>query len=496
MSRLVKNVSVYSLGNILNKSITFLLVPLYTRVLVPSDYGKLEIINTVVAILAMLYGLLVETGYSRVYFQNKDIQWRKSLFFSGQLFNFLCFLFFGGISFFYSEQIARVVFNFENGGIFLKLITIITLFNILSRIPYNNIRNREKSKLFIALNFAHLLLNTLLTILFLVVLRIGVKGILFAQIISGSIQLIALYIATWDQTNFEFSFSGLKAMLGFSVFLLPSNLSSYVLNFSNRFFLSEYMNLGEVGLYSLGAKMAGLIPFLFTEPVKMAFGPHIYNLADNPVKCKQQLADFTRVFFFFLAFVALSLSLFSREGVAILADKSYSGSYSIVFILAISYLVLGLGGIVVTGIQISMKTWIVSLIWPLSAVVNVIANILLIPPYGRYGAALATLASTCFITLSYFVAVHFVYKTNFSYWKMLSCFLLMVMFNYGGQNLNVFSVSISILLKLLLLIIFITVHIVFGYFSRNEIETAKQFIRSNTLKLRPVIDFKKNRKIR
>ncbi len=142
MGKLAKNISVYSLGGILNKSITFLLVPLYTRVLVPGDYGKLELVNTVGAILAMLYGLLVELGYSRVYFQRKDIRWRKSLFFSGQMFNLFCCLLFGSLSLLFAEQIASTIFDFEGGTLFLKLVTVVTVFKVLSHIPYNNIRNR------------------------------------------------------------------------------------------------------------------------------------------------------------------------------------------------------------------------------------------------------------------------------------------------------------------------------------------------------------------
>ena len=218
MAKVVKNISIYSLGNILNKSITFLLVPLYTRVLVPADYGKLELVNTVGAILAMLYGLLVANGYSRLYFQNKDAKWRKSLFFSGQVFSIFCCIIAGGLSFIYAETIADTIFNFAGGEIFLKLVTIVTLFKVLTLIPMNNIRNREKAVLYISINAMYLLVNTLLTIYFLVYKKFGVKGILYAQIISGIVELITLYCFTWNQSSFRFSYSGLISMLSFSIF--------------------------------------------------------------------------------------------------------------------------------------------------------------------------------------------------------------------------------------------------------------------------------------
>ena len=51
MPGLVKNISTYSLGSILNKSIQFLLLPVYTRWLAPADYGQLELIYMILVLL-------------------------------------------------------------------------------------------------------------------------------------------------------------------------------------------------------------------------------------------------------------------------------------------------------------------------------------------------------------------------------------------------------------------------------------------------------------
>ena len=481
MAKVVKNISIYSLGNILNKSITFLLVPLYTRVLVPADYGKLELVNTVGAILAMLYGLLVSNGYSRVYFQNKDPEWRKSLFFSGQVFSVLCCIIAGGLSFINAETIADTIFNFPGGAIFLKLVTIVTLFKVLTLIPMNNIRNREKAVLYISINAVYLVINTLLTIYFLVYLKLGVKGVLYAQIISGIVELITLYCFTWNQSSFHFRYSGLITMLSFSIFLIPSNLSSFVLNYSNRYFLNEYMDIKEVGLYSLGAKIAGIIPFLFTEPVKMAFAPYIYSMINNPEKCKKHLADFSRFFFAGLALIALIISFFAKEAITIMADTNYSGSHSIVFILSVSYLFMGLAGIIVSGIHISMKTWIVSLIWVFSAVLNIVLNVLLVPKYGRLGASVATMLSSLCILACYFIAVYKVYPVPFEYFKYAYLSIMMIMSNIIAQYIDKY-LQYAFVFKLLLLLTFVISLVMSGYFNSEEKHKAISFIKSHTKK--------------
>ena len=80
MKKLFKNISIYSLGGILNKSIQFLLLPLYTRVLVPADYGKLELVYLVGAILAIVNGLMVQNAYARFYFDKSEVNYKEKLY--------------------------------------------------------------------------------------------------------------------------------------------------------------------------------------------------------------------------------------------------------------------------------------------------------------------------------------------------------------------------------------------------------------------------------
>ena len=72
MLKLFKDISVYTIGSILTTSVSFLLLPIYTRVLQPADYGQLELVYLVAAILSILYGLKVELGYTRIYFLKKE----------------------------------------------------------------------------------------------------------------------------------------------------------------------------------------------------------------------------------------------------------------------------------------------------------------------------------------------------------------------------------------------------------------------------------------
>lgn len=467
MPNLLKNISIYSLGSILSTGVSFFLLPLYTRVLSPADYGQLELVYLVAATLAIFYGLKVELGYNRIYFLDKKTDSRKTLFMTGQAFNLLCSGLFILILFTNIEFFSGLILNFEQGAFFLKLISLATVLEVLTHIPHNNLRLRHKALSFIKVSIIKLIITVGFTIYFIVVLDLGVAGVLYGKIAGTLVALTYLYYLTWNEFHFQLSTSMLWPMLGFSVFLIPSNLSSLVLNMSNRFFLSEYQNLDDVGLFSLGAKIAAVIPLLITEPVKKAFTPHIFELADEPDKCKKVLSDFIRLFFAGLSVFVLAISVFATDLIAIMASKSFQGSSNVVFILAFSKLLLGLAALIVLAIHITRKTWIVTIIWVASSFVNVALNIWLIPEYGRMGAAYATMLSILFILIMYIIAAHKVFPLVIPYFSLIKVLAVLVLFNYLGTLVQ-FGLITNILLKVVLTVSYAFIILVFTGVITNE----------------------------
>jgi O-antigen/teichoic acid export membrane protein len=481
MLKLLKNISIYTFGNILNKGVMFLLLPLYTRVLAPADYGKLELVYLVGSILSIVFGFYIERGYGRIYFESKEIQFRKKLFATGQLFYLFFSVLFAGLIILNADKIAAEIFKFEDGGFYLKLIIVATAFEVLKHIPLSNLRIRHLAKIYVTFNLVGLIIVTSLTIYFVAVLKLGVAGVLYAKIIGHFIILIVLHYNTRTEYSFGFSFPQLYAMLGFSIFLIPSGLSALVLSMSNRFFLQEYQSLEEVGLYSLGAKLAGIIPFLITGPVKQAFIPYIYELIDSPEKCKKMIVSFSSFFFASLSVFALAISLYSRELILIMSDISYAGSHNIVFVLSVSYLLQGLSAMVVIGINITRKTWIIGAIWPVSALVNLLLNIWLIPEYGRMGAAYATFLSVVVINILYFYALSKVYPIKFEYFSLVKVFLVMIFINYIG-NMITLPIWSSLLVKTVLLTIFVVLIFYFGAIKKSELNSALLKLKNGRIK--------------
>jgi O-antigen/teichoic acid export membrane protein len=438
----------------LNKSIQFLLLPLYTRLLVPADYGKLELIYMVGAILAIINGFLIQNAYARFFFDKSIMpNFREQLYSSSLFFMLFCSLITLLFSFTFSEDIASLFFNFNDGGLYVRLVTVSSLLMAISAVPNKTLIVQEKPKIYSVISIVNTLSTISFTIYFLVILNWNIEGVLWGQIIGRSIGLILTFVATFKNITLKFSFRMIKNMLMFSAFLIPTQLSSFVTYFSNRLFLQEYNSLDDVGVFSLAYKIAAIIPLLITGPTKKALTPYIYADIGKPDECKRKLRNINRLFLLLLLSLSLILSLFSKELLIIMSDKTYIEAYHLVFPLSMSYVLIGMAGVVVIGINIVKKTWVIMFTWLVASIINLLANSFLVPVYGKLGASYATLITFLIILILYLFFVEKYYRVGFEYLIYFQMLALTILIYFCSECVNL-SLICLFLFKVVLVIVF------------------------------------------
>lgn len=489
MKRLFKHLSIYGLGGILSKSITFLLLPLYTRLLTPADYGILALVTIVGNVIGILYGLMISSGFIRNYYDNSEEEKRKILFSTALCFTFINALIFSLIGIAFSGNTASLIFKFHNGSLYIKLIIISTMLHSCSPIFYGLLMVREQSKKYVAVNIITLITTLTSTIILLVVFEWTVKGVLVGQIIGKSVELFILTLLMLKNINITFSRSALIDMLKFSGPLIPTQLAFLILTLSDRFFLQGYKNVTDVGLYSLGYKFAALIPLFAIQPLK-AWGPYIFSLIQNPKKCKATIANFSRYYLSAILFLTILISVFSREVLMVMAKSDYWSAGKVVYILCISSVFFGMINVVSYGFHIVKKTWITSFFFIFGAFLNLYFNYLLIPKYGMIGASVATSLSFLCILIGYFIFLEKVYPIPFKYFKFIFVFILSGIVYYTSTFIQ-FGIIQSIAIKLLVVLLFPIILIISGYFSKTELEKGKMLIFSAKRKVCSMLSFQK-----
>lgn len=446
---MLKRISIYSIGNIFSAAISFLLLPLYTRILTPADYGSLELVYLFSSFLVVFFGLNVELAYTRYYYLFSSESERGELFMTVQIFKVLCVFFFIWIIAMNYELIVSSYFVFSEGGMLLNLIVFTAAIEVLMYAPLNLLRLEERPWPFVLVTMVNVITTILLTIFFLVFLKYGVKGVLYGKLVGTAVSFLLLVFFTLKEWKLQFSLPKLKILIGFSIFLIPINFSSMLINLSNRYFLLEFQTLSDVGVFSLGSKIATIIPILLSEPIKNAFIPYLFSMSEDLDICRKTLSSFTQFYFLLVSTVVLALSVFSYEIIEIFASSAYTRGGEVVFILSISNMFLGTSALIVLSIHLIKKTWLVTIIWLLSAVINVLMNLWLIPIFGNYGAAFASLISVVSILFFYLMATQLYFPLGIKYTPYVKTLVLLFASFVIGSQIK-FAFYFDILVKLIL----------------------------------------------
>lgn len=475
MIRLLKNMGVYGLGGILNRTVQFLLLPVYTRVMSPAEYGSLELVYLTANVAALAYGLMISSGYVRLYFDKKDETFREQLLGSAFWFTTLMSVLVGGSAILMSKPLADTLFTFSGGATYIVFIAISDALAAHNRVMYNVLMVQQRATRYVLTNLSTVLLSLSLTVLFVVGMDWSVTGVLAAQLIAYTVEFILLAVAVLRRRTMQMSWHRVREMLSFSLPLIPLQLAAFVLSLADRFFLQHARSVSDVGLYALGAKFASIIPLLTVEPFK-AFGPYIFDLIDQPERCKQVLANMTRYYMAGGMVLVLTMVLFAREAVMLVSDQSFHQAAAVVFPLALAQLLFGLFNVTAYGINIVKQNWLITGTWLVAAALNLGLNSILTPRYGMGGAALATVTSYGLACALNMVAVQRVYPLPLAWGPMLAL-VVMAGGAYAASWLQPENLLTAVGYKVALIGLFITGIVVTGYIKRGELAKLRDWYR-------------------
>lgn len=404
LGRFAKHTTIYALGVVLSKAVGFLMIPVYTRLLQPRDYGVLEMLDLVV----FFSGLFAATGiYSAVFrfyaaFEREED--KKEVIATALLYNgvlsavvtlaIICF----------ASQIAGAVLGSTSYSPFVRIVAITLFFSNLSEVPLAYWRAQARTTLFVAVSFTRTLVALSLNIIALVLLRWGVQGVLLANLCTNVIAGLALFGVVAAQVPRRIISSKLKEMLRYGIPIVPSYLVSFLLTFSDRFFLRHFASLSVVGVYSLGYKLAGVLAVLVSGPFSMAWSWQQFELAQEE-KGPQVYAKIQTYRLFVSLFIGLGISVFARDVLKIMTTQPYWSAYQVVPLITLSYILSDVRSVVLTRILVKKATHYLPLVGLGTAVANALLNYFFISRYMAMGAAIATVLSyAVHLILTYVVA--------------------------------------------------------------------------------------------
>jgi O-antigen/teichoic acid export membrane protein len=315
--------------------------------------------------------------------------------------------------------------------------------------------------------------NLSLNIVFIVYLDMGLSGIFWANLIAALATMAVVTPLVLRRVGTGFSLEVIKGLIKFGLPLIPSNVASYIVVASDRFFLKQYVNLTETGIYSLGYKFGTLVMNFATTPFNQIYGQRRLEL----FKKKDSGELFGKIFTYFvivIVFTGLGISLVSRDIVQLMAEKPYWDAWKIIPLITFAHIILSFFYHFHVSILIEKKTKYFAYINVSNAILNLALNFLLIPPYGMWGAAWAT-------TICYFVrsaaCYYYANKLHKIYleWPRVGASMAMAaVFYVLFYRLDIGSDVVNILFKGLIWCAYPVVLYAVGFFRAEE----KEFMRS------------------
>lgn len=387
----VRHSAVYGLGAISAKVLGFLMLPVYTRYLNPSDYGVLEILDLSMSLIGMFLNMGMTAAILRYYNDAAGVQEKRNVISTAFQFVAASGLLVLCLVLPFVHQISALVLGANVASKYFLLSFLSFILGYIANVPRTYLRAIEASGRFVLLDTAGLFVALILNIVFIVGLKAGLVGILMSALVVNVAWLPA---SVWvvRRVGMVFNWPVLRSMAIFGFPLIFSNLALFGLNFSDRFFLQRFRSLDVVGVYAIGYKFAYMLNYLVVQPFNVMWQSRMYVIHANPDHPK----IFDQMFVLYsilLIYAGLALSLGSSEIVELMVGPKFSASQTVIPIVTLAYIFCGISCYAQLGMMITKKTSAIGKISVIAACLNLGLNYFLISRYGMEGAAWATMLS-------------------------------------------------------------------------------------------------------
>jgi O-antigen/teichoic acid export membrane protein len=442
--------AVYGVSTIIGRFLNFLLVPFYTNVLSTSQYGIVATVYSYIAFMNIIYIYGMESAYFK-YASTREIGSDKQIF-STPFFSILATsVVFSGLIFLTSGRLSSLIQvpnQFEDT---IKYSAIILFLDSLSIIPFAALRLQRKVKTFATIKLVNITVNVIANVVLLLKYHAGVEGIFISGVIASAVTLALLLPEILSKLTLSFAGKLDKrtilrlynALLKFGLPYIPAGLAAMMVQVIDRPILLALTNESTVGIYQANYRL-GIFMMLVVSMYDYAWRPFFLTHA-NDLDAKQLFAKILTYFTFFSSTLILLVSLYIDDLVKFrvlgrfIINPAYWSGLGIVPIVLLGYLFNGIFVNLMAGIYIEKRTSHLPYITGIGAAVNVIANLLLIPRFGMFGAAWATFFAYAAMALAIYMVSQKYYPVQYELGRLLKIGIAL------GITITIFSVRHALL---------------------------------------------------
>lgn len=383
---LAKNTLILTVGKICTQFVSFIMLPLYTALLAPEEFGIVDLFHTYITLLVPLFNWQFENGLFRFLIDDRSDENKVKKLFSTvistnfvQIGIYLCFY-----------AVAQRFINSE----FKIFLAIDVALNILQCTLLQFPRGMGNNTRYAFSSFLSASTAVILNVVFIAGFKMGAYGMFIATVIAKIVSIVHLSLSqkVWRYFSFEaMNKRDFMELCKYSLPLVPNSFSWWVVGVSDRSVVSGFLGVAANGIYSVANKFPSVF-IIFFNIFNMSWTESV-SLHINDEDSQSFMADTINSMFKLFSALALGLVACMPFVFPLMVNSKYDEAYLQIPILMLAILfqiVVGLYSVVYIARKKSGEIAKTSFY---SAVVNLVVDIVLIQFVGLYAASLSTLAA-------------------------------------------------------------------------------------------------------
>jgi O-antigen/teichoic acid export membrane protein len=391
LRQLFTHLAIYGLGDVVTSIVSFLLLPIYVRFLSPADYGVIGLLLSVEVVAKVIFRWGVDASFMRLYYEAPATRDRQTL--ASTIVMFMLAINGGllAVALIFAPVIASHLFGSPEYALLLRLVLINTFVVGFYFIPFHVMRIQGEATRFVSLTFSRSAATLIARLVLVIFAGFGVLGVVLADLLVTGIFTILMTRWFAPLLRPRFSWPLLRGALRFGLPRLPHGIAYQAVLVADRYLLSVFATLRDVGLYSIGASF-GLALKLFLSAFEYAWAPFYYATMKEP-DAKRTFATVTTYGVGALILLTAGLAAVSRDVVRVMTTAEFYEAARVVPWIAIGVLLQGIYLLTSIGLNITKRTEYYPVATALAAATSIGANLVLIPRFGMMGAAWANVLS-------------------------------------------------------------------------------------------------------
>ena len=382
---------IYLFGSIAQRFAGVLMIPITARFLTTAEFGIADLLEQSTSVLSLLLGTRFGSALGYFFFETDSAESRRSIVVTSILGAGLLGLLATLICRPLSMPLSRLVFGNPSAGRYFEILFLLLPASFIAEAAYSLLRVENRPVAYTLMSFLRLGLQVAGIIVFVAVLKLHVMGIVYTSCVAGVLVAAIMAVHCLGRFRSRFDFGIFIRMMRYAVPMGLAGIAIFFVNVGDRFILPHYRPLSELGIYVLAYRI-GMLPGFFYASFHTYWSAQIFSIM------RRDDADsvFARAFTYVmlgLSFSAVALIVCTPAALRIMVAPAFRGAGGVVPIIVAAYSIRSAGDFLRCIFLVEGRPGYDAVCSWMGAAVCGAGYLLLIPKFGMWGAAYATVAA-------------------------------------------------------------------------------------------------------